>query len=81
MKLTVKENTEKKDFKKGDIFQGVSGTLYQIIQDSDDKYRALDLSTSTVRMDSRNTPNALVGSFLTEDDVHYLSEDIEMIIK
>ncbi|MEW4131946.1 hypothetical protein [Bacillus thuringiensis] len=80
MKITLKEQPKKKDFKKGDVFQGVSGTLYQIVQDDDFKYRALDLKNSTLRMDKKETPNELVNGFLHED-VHYLSEDIEMIIK
>ncbi|PEL24345.1 hypothetical protein [Bacillus toyonensis] len=79
MKVTV-DKKKKKDFKLGDVFQGVSGTLYQIIQDDDSNYRALDLRSCTLRMDKKETPNGLVASFLHED-VHYLRDDIEMIIK
>ncbi|MGN4692254.1 hypothetical protein [Bacillus cereus group sp. MYBK215-1] len=81
MKVTVKENTKKKSYKKGDVFQGVSGTYYQIIQDSANQYRALDIAGCEIRMDSCDTPDKLVNNFLTEEGVHYLREDIEMIIK
>jgi len=81
MKLTVHTEEKKKEFKKGDVFQGVSGTYYQIVQDENGKFRALDLSSCELRMDKRDSANAIVNSFLTEDGVHFLREDIEMIIK
>lgn len=59
----------------------MSGTLYQIVQDGDGKYRALDLAGAYLRMDKRDSPNELVNNFITEDGVHYLKENIEMIIK
>lgn len=80
MKITVNKS-KNKEFKQGDIFQGVSGTLYQIVKDSNNKYRALDLKRCEIRSDVKETANDIVKSFVTESDIHYLYEDIEMVIK
>lgn len=80
MKITVQDKTKKKAFKKGDVFQGISGTLYQIIQDENNKYRALDLKRCEVRHNVRDTANALVDSFSIEEGIHHMYEDIEMVL-
>lgn len=80
MKITVNNKTKRREFKKGDVFQGVSGTLYQIVKDADNKYRALDLKRCEIRSDVKDTADALVNSFVTESDIHYLYEEIEMVI-